>query len=201
MQCALGGEIVLVHDTALPDGRKVAELHPDDLEAAIPTLATLGELFAVARRYPGVLINLELKTQSWRTQGLERRTVHAVRASGLAGQTLISSFNPLSLLRVRLRAPELRVALLYAPDGPRGLRSNASALLWARLLHCDALHPHHSLVTPALVRAAARARVPLNVWTVNVAERVGELVRLNVNGLMADDPEALQDAVGHAGSR
>jgi glycerophosphoryl diester phosphodiesterase len=201
VQCALGGELVLVHDAALADGRRVTELLPDDLEVAIPTLATLEELFAVARRYPGVLLNLELKTRSWHTGGLERRTVRAVRASGLAAQTLISSFNPLSLLRVRLRAPELRVALLYTPDGPPGLRSTASALLLARLLHCDALHPHESLVTPALARAAARAGVPLNVWTVNDAKRVGELLRLNVNGLMADDPEALQDAVGRAEGR
>lgn len=201
LQSALDGEIVLFHDFALPDGRLVTELHPDDLEAAVPTLATLSELFEVTRSYPGVLLNLELKTRSWRTGGLERRTVRAVRASGLAGQVLISSFNPVSLLRVRLLAPELRVAFLYAPDGPPGLRSNAAALLLARTLHLDALHPHHSLVGAALTRAAARPGVPLNVWTVNDAERVRDLARLNVNGLMADDPEALKDALGRTGRR
>ncbi len=194
VQCTRDGTLILYHDFALPDGRVVTGLTLAELKAAVPSTATLEELFETARRYPSMLLNLELKTRGWRTGGLERRTVRAVRASGLAARVLVSSFNPLSLLRVRLYDRALRAAFLYAPGGPPLLRSDRAALTLARALHLDALHPHHSSVTPTLVRAAARRGLPINTWTVNDPARVKDLTRLNVNGLMADSPKALKDA-------
>jgi len=194
VQRSQDGALVLFHDFVLPDGREVTQAEVAALREVEPNLARLEELFALSKGYPGKLLNVELKTQGWETNRLERTVVQLVRASSLSDRVLLSSFNPLSLLRVRLRAPELRVALLFSPDLPRGLRSG-----WlGRWLHVDALHPHHSLVDEPFMRWARSWRVPVNVWTVNEASRVRDLTALNVNGLMADDPEALKDALEEA---
>ena len=111
---------------------------------------------------------------------------------------LVSSFNPLSLVRLRLYAPAVRVALLYSADGPRWLRTNVSARLFARLLHADALHPQHTLIDRDLVRWAEQNGVMLNTWTVNDPSDVKRLTLLGVNGLMADSPAALKDAYKEA---
>ncbi len=198
LQCSRDGEIILYHDFTLPDGRTVGALTRRELEAADLNIPTLEALFVLARGYPGTLLNLELKTHGWRTGGLERAAASAVRASGLAGRVLVSSFNPASLLRLRLYAPELRTALLYSPDGPRWLRGDRAARLFIRLLHLDALHPHFSLVDAPLARWARQRGVMLNVWTVNDAAEVKRLTQLNVNGLMADDPATLKDAFKEA---
>lgn len=194
VQRSLDGELVLYHDFHLPDGRSVARLDMAQLREAEPQLATLEELFELARAYPGKVFNLELKTYSWTTYGLESAVVRAVRTSGLAGRVLISSFNPLSLLRVRLRAPELRTALLYSPELPDG---------WYELgawLHVDALHPEHGLVTAVLRERSKRRGLMLNTWTVNEAAEVRRLCALGVNGLMADDPARLKQAAGRSGT-
>lgn len=198
LQRTRDGQIVLHHDYQLPDGRAVGTLTWSELQQADPHIPTLEDLFVLARGYPGTLLNLELKTRSWRTGGLERAAAAAIRASGLGNRVLVSSFNPLSLVRLRLYAPELRTALLYSPDGPRWLRSNRAARGFVRFLHLDALHPHFSLVDAPLTRWAARRGVMLNVWTVNNAAEVTRLTKLNVNGLMADDPAALKDAFKEA---
>lgn len=194
LQRTLDGHIVLYHDYALPDGRGVASLTCAELKVADPDIATLEDLFVLAGSYPGTLLNLELKTRGWRTGGLERAAAAAVRTSGLAGRVLVSSFNPLSLARLRLYAPELRAALLTRPEAPRWLRGARAARFFVRALHLDALHPHFSLVDAALTSWASRRGVMLNTWTVNNAEEVTRLTRLNVNGLMADDPAALKNA-------
>ena len=189
-------QLFIYHDFALPDGRLARSLTLAELQDVDANIPSLEDLFTLARAYPGKLLNLEIKSQRVRSDGLEREVVRAVLASRLTGRVLVSSFNPLSLLRVRLLAPRLRTALLYSPDLPPLLRSGRLA----RWLHVDALHPHHAQVDETLLRWAARRGVPINTWTVNDAARVKELTRLRasgqgVNGLMADDPEALKDGV------
>jgi glycerophosphoryl diester phosphodiesterase len=198
LQRSRDGHLVLYHDFTLPDGRTLSTLRCAELREAEPHLPTLEALFVLAHGYPHALLNLELKTRGWRTGGLERAAATAVRDSCLSARVLVSSFNPLSLARLRLYAPELRTALLYSPEGPRWLRGNGSARLIARLLHTDALHPHHSLVDAPLVRWARARSVMLNTWTVNRAAEVKRLTQLDVNGLMADDPAVLKDAFEEA---
>ena len=90
------------------------------------------------------------------------------------GRVLVSSFNPLSLMRVRLLEPKLRTALLYALDVPLFLRTGHLA----RWLHVDAVHPHCSQVDTELLRWATRHNLPVNTWTVNDTARVKELTSL-----------------------
>ncbi|CAA9571511.1 MAG: Glycerophosphoryl diester phosphodiesterase [uncultured Truepera sp.] len=198
LQRSRDGHLVLIHDFSLPDGRSVSALNCRELQEADPKIPTLEALFVLARPYQGTLLNLELKTYGWRTGGLERAAARAIQNSGLGARVLVSSFNPISLMRLRLRAPGVRTALLYSPEGPGWLRGNRAARLFARLLHLDALHPHFSLVDAPLARWAARRGVMLNTWTVNDPQEVARLTRLNVNGLMADDPKALKDAFKEA---
>jgi glycerophosphoryl diester phosphodiesterase len=198
LQRSADAQIVLYHDFTLPDGRALENLTLNALREANSDMPTLEELFALAEAYPRTLLNLELKTVTFGTRGLERETAAAIRRSRLTDRILVSSFNPSALVRLRLHAPEIRTALLYSADGPRWLRSNRSARLLARLLHVDALHPHFTLIDEDLALWARRQGVMLNAWTVNDPLDVKRLTRLNVNGLMADDPEALKDAFKEA---
>ena len=191
VQRSRDGALVIFHDFEL-EGEPVARLTLAALRRRQPDIPTLEELAALAERYPGTLLNLEIKAKSHDTQGFERAVVEAVGRLGLAGRTLISSFNPLSLLRVRLLAPELRTALLFAPDLPWWLRHG-----WlAGWLHVDAIHPHYSQVTPKLTATARRRGLMVNTWTVNDPHEVKRVLGLAVGAVMADDPDALKQAAG-----
>ncbi len=192
------GELVLHHDFALPGGRLLTTLTYAEIQKIDPNVPILEDLFTLFRGFPGTLLNLELKARGWRTGGLERAVAHALGCSGLEGRVLVSSFSPLSLARLRLYRPDIRTALIYSANGPRWLRDNLTARFFARLLHVDALHPHHGLIHTDLARWAKRRGVTLNTWTVNDPEDVKRLTLLNVNGLMADDLAALKDAYKEA---
>ncbi len=47
---------------------------------------------------------------------------------------------------------------------------------------------HWRLVTPALAHEIARAGGELYVWTVDDAERIAELERIGVTGVISNDP-------------
>lgn len=182
------GELVLWHDVEA-HGLEIAAADLAALRARAPRLATLRDLFRVARDHPGTALNLEIKSEprALRSWNLERDLVRDVRASGLADRVLVSSFDPLALARVRLLAPELRTALLTAVEEPSWLRSGALA----RWLHVDALHPQDGQVDAALLARCARRGLPVHVWTVNDEARMAELARAGVAGLIGDDPAVL----------
>jgi glycerophosphoryl diester phosphodiesterase len=191
------GRLVLVHDEHV-DGAAVTALTFDALRQRSADLATLDECFDVVRAYPGTWLNVELKTWRWFEPALAAAVARAIRASGLADRTLVSSFNPIALAMLRLHAPELRVGYLWSSDAstPRLLRTP-----WpAGWLHVDALHPHHTLVTEALLARSRRRGLALNTWTVNAAADVVRLRDMGVSGIMADDPNELLGAA-RGGSR
>jgi glycerophosphoryl diester phosphodiesterase len=191
------GELVLVHDFDV-GGRRVVEASLADLRAVLPEVATLGELLDLVRGYPGTLLNVELKTLGWADGGLARATADALVASGLGDRLLVSSFSPVALLRLRLRAPDLRTAYLWldGPEVPRWLRSPWPGA-W---LHVDALHPKHTIVTATAVAGWRSRGLLVNTWTVNEAHDVARVVGAGVDAVMADLPVPLLRALGRAGA-
>jgi glycerophosphoryl diester phosphodiesterase len=166
------------------------------LRAAAPDLPTFDQLVAVVRRYPGTLLNVELKTLGWRDRGLPGAVAEALRASGLADRTIVSSFSPVALARFRLRAPELRTGYLWVArgDAPRGLRTP-----WpAGWLHVDAMHPEHPSATPDAVARWRRRGAMVSTWTVNAPDDVARVRAAGVDGIIGDDPRTLLRALDRA---
>jgi glycerophosphoryl diester phosphodiesterase len=178
--------LVLFHDFDVQQ-REVATMTLTELRALEPDVPTLEAFLELASHYPGTLLNIEIKSATPHSNGLERAVTRAVRASGLSERVIISSFNPVSLLRVRLWAPELRVGLLYAPDLPWYLRGGQLAP-W---LHVDALHPHESQVTAELIAYARARRLMLNTWTVNDPMRICSLYTQKIDAIIGDNPALL----------
>lgn len=152
----------------------------------IPTLA---EVFDVL--LPHTMVNVELKTASTGDNGLEDATIALIRERGLQNRVILSSFNPFSLLRVRRRAPELKVGILYAPDLPLYLRR-----AWFRfVLRPDALHPRYHMVDAAYMAWAHKQGCDVNVWTVDDPGDMKRLADLGVNAIITNRPDVLRDAL------
>jgi glycerophosphoryl diester phosphodiesterase len=180
------GELILFHDFEI-QGKKVNALEYPHLKSIDPRIPRVSELLELAKQYPGTLLNLELKSQGLWTDGLERDTIKLVRQYGMADRVVVSSFNPVSLLRLRLLDPQIRTGLLYSPDMPRFLRTG-----WlAGWLHVDALHPHFEQITPKMLSKAQKRGLMVNTWTVNDEMRISSLSSLGVDAIIGDSPTAL----------
>lgn len=196
VQMTRDGQLVLWHDLEVAQS-VVTESDLETLRRLAPALATLDDLPRLAGRYPGTVLNLELKLYRRRGRGIERRLAKALRRAGLQERVIVSSFDPLALARMRLVAPGVRTALLTAMDAPGWLR-NGTAAGW---LHVDALHAEWTQVDEKLLRWAGARRLPVHAWTVNDAATARRLVSEGVSGIIGDDPETLLLAAGRLGSR
>ncbi len=186
------GELILFHDFVLKNesegqGKKVNSLSYLQLKSIDSRIPKLSELLELAKRYPGTLLNLELKSETLLTDGLERDTLYLVKQYGLEDRVVVSSFNPLSLLRVRLLDPSIRTGLLYYPDMP-WWGSSARLAGW---LHVDALHPYFEQVTPQMLSSAHQRGLMVNTWTVNDEMRISSLSSLGVDAIIGDSPTGL----------
>ena len=191
-------QIVVIHDFVLEtttDGagpvrvRTLAELKELDagrqFDAAfvgqqIPTLQEV--IDAVGHR---LLLNIELKTASWRDDGLAGAVVRAIEDNHLLDRTIVSSFNPLALRRVGRLNPRIPIGLLYAPGLPLPLRRP-----WVRhLLDLDAIHPHHSLVDDRYLPWASERGYRVHTWTVDDPGKMRQLVQQGVDIVITNRPD------------
>jgi glycerophosphoryl diester phosphodiesterase len=196
------GEAVVIHDFSLDattDGRgqvgdhSLAQLRELDAGSwfdvafagqRIPTLQEVVD--TVGHR---LLMNIELKTKSWRNEGLVAEVVRIVEDNNLSDRVVISSFNPIVLRRVRQANPKIPLGLLYSPDQALHLRRG-----WPRhLVQVEALHPHYSLAGSGYARWAKEKGYRLHVWTVDDPAVMRELVQSGVDIIITNRPDVLRE--------
>jgi glycerophosphoryl diester phosphodiesterase len=137
------------------------------------------------------IVNVELKSGTIRSDGLERQVVELIQAQKLQDSVIISSFNPLALVRVRLLSPRIARGLLYDLSLPIYLRR-----AWLRLIAApQALHPHHKMVDARYMHWANRNHYSTNTWTIDDPEEAKRLDRLGVNALITNSPDHVRAAL------
>lgn len=195
------GAIVVIHDftvDATTDGHghvrdmTLAELKRLDAGSwfdprfageRIPTLEEVVEALGTH-----MVLNIELKALGLRSQGLEQAVVDLVHRHDIAPRTILSSFNPLVLWRLRRLDPALPRGLLYDASLPLPLRR-----AWLRpLVRPAALHPHHSLVHARSVTWAHAGGYRVHTWTVDEPTEMRRLIELDVDGIITNRPDVLQ---------
>jgi glycerophosphoryl diester phosphodiesterase len=186
-----------------PDGRGELLLAHDFDDAARRTPHTLDEGLAhfADAAYDGIDLNVDLKSP-----GYEERVAAALHEHGLAERALVSTTEDCSLALLLERHPQIALGWSVPRLRRDPLRSPLTAapaiaiLQYARLAlpgvasnrirrgEIEALMSHWRLITPRLARAIAGAGGDLYAWTVDDAERIAELERIGVTGVISNDP-------------
>jgi glycerophosphoryl diester phosphodiesterase len=150
----------------------------------VPTLAqVLNELGS------RLIINIELKTATLFSAGLEAEVVRLVEDNNLVHRVIISSFNPLALWRVRRLNRFISTGQLYAPDQPRFLRNR-----WLQpLVRPNALHPRWDMIDEQMVAAAHRQGLKVIPWTCNEPDAMQRLAGWGVDAIITDRPDLLHN--------
>lgn len=153
----------------------------------IPTLKQV--LQAVGKRG---IINVELKSATFKTDGVEAATLAVINETGTAANIIISSFNPFALQRMYDLEPRLPRGLLYAPNLPIYLRR-----AWLRpFTHATAMHPHFTMIDKKFVAWAKSKRYKINTWTVDDPGEMKRLCDLGVDAIITNKPDVLRQVVG-----
>lgn len=161
-----------------------------DAPQRVPTLEELLDAF------PGVVINVDLKTPTLRLSerfraiieqrsdgervqvgSFHHRLIWALRRSGYAGVTALTAAEVLLLLG----RPELLKRALRGA----AVRAQIPQMLGPVLL-----------ASPRLLRNARACGIPVDVFTINDPERARMFARQGVDGVMSDEPALIAGALG-----
>lgn len=198
MRCA-SGELVVCHDEKLDRlaGRewwvhltpwwKLAKADVgSSLGFAPARIPRLEEVFeALPAR---LLVNVELKCETVDDRGLTEAVGSFIEAERLHERVLVSSFNPLCLVRLAARFPTIRRGQLIDPD-----KSWLRQALWAPFTARDSVHPHVSQCTPERVADWHAKRQEVAVWTVDDAPTADALEAMGADYLITNRPGDFTD--------
>ena len=195
------GHVVVIHDAKLDrttDGRgPVRELPLGEIrrldagrwrgaEFAGERVPTLEETLDLV--LPRAMLNLELKSEGEDARMLALETVAAVSQRRELERVVFSSFDMPTLVRVREASPHAQIGVLW--EGPH----LEEAYLRARELGAISLHPRGDNVTPELIAWAHERGLLVYTWTVDSRERIIELVKEGVDGVISNYPGRLLEA-------
>lgn len=151
----------------------------DQYDTPIPSF----EEYCAFAAKTNLITNIEIKTNRCWYQDIEQKAVDMVKAFGLEGRVIFSSFNWLSVARVKQLAPELPCALLYEDQRVRHLP------LQARDLGMQFIHPDFQLLDEEAVLECREQGIGLNVWTINDESRMSRLIEWKVSGVISNFPD------------
>ncbi|MBO8154868.1 MAG: glycerophosphodiester phosphodiesterase [Bacillaceae bacterium] len=144
-------------------------------------IITLEEFLTWVKPFP-ILINLELKNNIVDYKQLEHKVCKMVKEHRLEERTIVSSFNPESLKRVKAIHSGIETAFLTS----QGIRN---IIPFLHEIKADALHIKYRVLNYRLVKQCRNENIPVRVYTVNRAFRMARCYKLKCEGIFTDMPD------------
>ncbi|MBR1938861.1 MAG: glycerophosphodiester phosphodiesterase [Spirochaetales bacterium] len=187
-------EVMIIHDEALmrttgKDGfifdYSRAELEKINAggDAGFYPPPSLEEYFDFIRNHPGIITNIEIKTLPVYYEKIEEKTLNLVTRYSLQDRVIFSSFNWLSVTKLKRLEGSIKVGLLFDKIKTFGQEAIISEL------GIDYFHPSVSIVDEETVKAFKRRNVGLNVWNVNGEKDIAKMSAWQVDGIITDYPD------------
>ncbi len=130
--------------------------------------------------------DIEIKARSVQAQGLEEQLLGEIRNAKLEDRVLVSSFNPVSLIRFkRLCRNRIPTALIWedSPTVPRILRHGLPRYL---------VRPTYLKPPIEQLGKVHRGKRPICLWTVDESRQAQELLDAGVWGIVSNRPRELR---------
>jgi glycerophosphoryl diester phosphodiesterase len=135
---------------------------------------------------------------------LARPLCELIRRSGMTEKALVASMNVDAVVAFRAACPEVLTAMSAAEARVfygfhrAGVEFACTPRVMALLIP-DRLRDR-TLPTAALVEAARRRNVRIQIWTINDEERMRQLAQIGVAGIMTDRPDRLLEVLRRSGA-
>lgn len=168
------GKLAVVHG-AVVEGRSVQNSTYADIRKAsggfeIPLLEEV--LAAFGRR---AYLDIELKAP-----GFEQEVIDLIARHCDLSRTLVSAFQPQTLLKLQTLAPELSLGFIYNRTQDEAIRHNCPV---------EVAVPQFRLASRDLIAAAHAEGLKVIAWTVNDPHEAARLKELGIDGLISDFPD------------
>lgn len=111
--------------------------------------------------------------------------VAVIRNEGIAGRTVIQSFDDRTLQELHKKYPSIKTSLLIEGTDKRTFEEQLKDLGFVPTVYS----PHYSLVTTQLVNACHAKGIKIIPWTINTKAEIERIKSLGVDGIITDYPD------------
>jgi glycerophosphoryl diester phosphodiesterase len=133
-------------------------------------------------------IGLLLEIKATGPSGAEHAVVGALRASGELARSVVLSFTPGILKRVRQLEPLIMTGFLYSDRLP-------AAIATAVDMGARQLLPRTDRITRELVAEAHAHDLKVVAWTANATDEMHKMISAGVDGIITDYPDRLLEVL------
>lgn len=159
----------------------------------IPTLDEVLETF----RDRFSVINIEIKSTTFRGDGIEAEVVKVIKKYDCAEKILVSSFNPLNIHRIKKALPVVRIGYLIDVH-LKFPQFHQRTIKW---LKPDTLNLHPGLIKDAQTQFLFEAGIPVWIWNVETAADWLFWIDHGAQALITDHPKRLKNLLAADGGR
>ncbi len=194
------GEVVVFHDPTLnrmTTGRgfvknktltelkkiKIKSDNPD-INHQIPTLEEVIEFVNEQ-----AILNVEIKTKGLPKDHIEDKVMAILEQYGIGYNTILSSFNPLVIRRLKKIDDQIITGFLI----DKNFTVRYSEIPLTKLSGAKAIHLENDLARDSLIRKIQAFGFYCLIWNVNKPNEMQHLIDLDINGIITDRPEQLKE--------
>jgi len=154
-------------------------------------VATLEE---VARAFPGVALNMDIKRTTPEVEPYEELLADELRRLDRTDSVIVASFSDVAIARFRDVAPEVLTSAATAETASfffavRGATELPDLPVCA--FQVPASFEDITIVDEQFIESAHGAGIAVHVWTINDVDEMSRLVDLGVDGIITDRPTPL----------
>ena len=128
---------------------------------------------------------VEIKSRHLFDTGIEKNTLDILKKCNFTDNTIISSFNPFVLRRVRKLNPNIQTAYLWTKNSPQFIINSP---LWAWWCKPDGFHADIDFLDKNLVQWIRRKKMSLLAYTILTQKQLAKAHDLGLDGIIMDDP-------------
>ena len=158
----------------------------------IPTLAEVFQMVADSGLANAKTIAFNIETKSDPTkphaqpsaEEFVKAVLEVIQEYQLESRITLQSFDPATLFAAKTIAPELRLSALFSDKPDSWVHA-------AEEIGVDIISPHHTLIAKKDVEEIQDSGLAVIPWTANSKRQWARLIKLGVDGIITDDPEAL----------
>lgn len=127
-----------------------------------------------------ITTNIEIKTGKYYYEDIEKKTVDIIHKYGLEQKVMFSSFNHLSLIKLKELLPEAECGALVDALGNGGYYCHSYGF--------ECYHPDVKSMTDETVAGCKKYGVKMNVWTINGMADLEQLYAWECDGVITNFP-------------
>ena len=186
-------KVVIFHDSNLLRlagiKKRIRDLSYNDLklikiknDQRIPLLKEIKPLLSKVK-----VLNIEIKSDSF-YKGFDAvgPVLKFIEENSIEKKCIVSCFNPLVLLKIKLKKPEIILGYLYNKNVPFHSWHN---FVWINRVKPDNLHIHFNLLNSWVVSWARKKNLKINSYTINSKKTYKSA---NVDGVFTDNIEYIK---------